>query len=144
MSSANSPYQSPIKFGSPSLAPIEHCADLLMPNYMTLATCSLNQWALDWEGNVDRIISSIREAKVRNATLRVGPELEITGYGCYDHFLESDTFLHSWEMLSRILRDVSCRDILLDIGMPVMVRVKPVLELIDAYRPIELTQNLAS
>lgn len=124
--------------------PIEHCADLLMPNYMTLATCSLNQWALDWEGNVDRIISSIREAKVRRATLRVGPELEITGYGCYDHFLESDTFLHSWEMLSRILRDVSCRDILLDIGMPVMVRIEPVLELDDAYRPIELTQNPAS
>ena len=111
---------------------------------MTLATCSLNQWALDWEGNVDRIISSIREAKVRRATLRVGPELEITGYGCYDHFLESDTFLHSWEMLSRILRDVSCREILLDIGMPVRVRVTTVLELVDAYRPVELTQNLAS
>ena len=93
-----------------------------MPNYMTLATCNLNQWALDWEGNLDRIISSIRLAKDKKATLRVGPELEITGYGCYDHFLESDTFLHSWEMLSRILEDSSCRDILLDIGMPVMHR----------------------
>ena len=36
--------------------------------------------------------------------------------------LESDTFLHSWEMLARILKDESCRDILLDIGMPVRVR----------------------
>lgn len=61
-------------------------------------------------------------AKSKNATLRVGPELEITGYGCYDHFLESDTFLHSWEMLSRILQDESCRDILLDVGMPIMHR----------------------
>lgn len=34
---------------------------------------------------------------------------------------ESDTFLHSWEMLSRVLEDPTCRDILLDIGMPVMV-----------------------
>ena len=32
---------------------------------MTLATCNLNQWALDWEGNTDRIISSIRVAKRR-------------------------------------------------------------------------------
>lgn len=74
------------------------------------------------EGNVARIIASIREAKARGATLRVGPELEITGYGCYDHFLESDIYLHSWEMISQILQDVSCREILLDIGLPVMVR----------------------
>ena len=52
-----------------------------MPNYMTLATCNLNQWALDWEGNVDRIIKSIKIAKSKGATLRVGPELEISGYG---------------------------------------------------------------
>ena len=93
-----------------------------MPNYMTLATCNLNQWALDWEGNTSRIISSIKESKARRATLRVGPELEITGYGCYDHFLESDTYLHSWEMLARILRDRECWGILCDVGMPVMHR----------------------
>ena len=40
---------------------------------------SLNQWALDFEGNADRIIESIRRAKAAGATLRVGPELEITG-----------------------------------------------------------------
>ena len=103
----------------------------------TLATCSLNQWvmsstsfsegsritvrqALDFEGNSERIIESIRVAKSKGATLRVGPELEITGYGCLEyvsfkirsnralehrnkaekgsksHFLESDIFLHSW------------------------------------------------
>lgn len=37
-----------------------------------LATCNLNQWALDFEGNRDRIIESIRQAKVKGATLRVG------------------------------------------------------------------------
>jgi len=40
---------------------------------------SLNQWALDWEGNAERIIESIRQAKAAGATLRVGPELEISG-----------------------------------------------------------------
>ena len=82
----------------------------------TLATCQLNQWALDFEGNLERILLSIKKAKEAKATLRVGPELEITGYGCLDHFLESDTFLHSWEMIARILKDPSCRDIILDIG----------------------------
>lgn len=48
---------------------------------VTLATCSLNQWALDFEGNTDRVIESIRIAKSRGAKLRVGPELEIPGYG---------------------------------------------------------------
>lgn len=43
----------------------------------TLATCSLNQWALDFHGNRDRILLSIKQAKEQGATLRVGPELEI-------------------------------------------------------------------
>lgn len=91
-----------------------------MVHYITLATCNLNQWALDWEGNRDRIVESIKIAKQRGARLRVGPELEISGYGCLDHFLENDTFLHSWEMLASILQDKECYDILLDIGMPIM------------------------
>ncbi|CAI6473448.1 CIH_HP2_G0023140.mRNA.1.CDS.1 [Saccharomyces cerevisiae] len=56
-----------------------------MSHLITLATCNLNQWALDFEGNRDRILQSIKIAK-RGAGLRVGPELEITGYGCLDHF----------------------------------------------------------
>ena len=32
---------------------------------VTLATCNLNQWALDFEGNLSRIISSIEIAKQR-------------------------------------------------------------------------------
>ncbi|MCJ1336887.1 glutamine-dependent NAD(+) synthetase [Bachmanniomyces sp. S44760] len=90
-----------------------------MQHLVTLATCSLNQWAMDFEGNTNRIIESIVQAKAAGASLRVGPELEITGYGCLDHFLEGDTFLHSFEMLARIIDDDRCQDILLDIGMPV-------------------------
>lgn len=82
----------------------------------------MNQWALDFEGNTARIIESIRKAKEAGATLRVGPELEITGYGCLDHFLEGDTFLHSWEMLARIIQDPVCQDMLVDVGMPVRHR----------------------
>ncbi|KAH8146825.1 uncharacterized protein LAJ45_09199 [Morchella importuna] len=90
-----------------------------MGHLAILATCSLNQWALDFEGNAERIIESIRISKKAGASLRVGPELEVTGYGCLDHFLEGDTYLHSWEMLVKIISHDDCQDILLDIGMPV-------------------------
>ncbi|KAG7819318.1 hypothetical protein KL928_001992 [Ogataea angusta] len=93
-----------------------------MPHYITLATCALNQWALDFEGNRDRILESILEAKRKKASLRVGPELEIPGYGCLDHFLENDVYLHSWEMYASILTDDRTFGILLDIGMPIMHR----------------------
>ncbi|KAE8346023.1 hypothetical protein BDV24DRAFT_176960 [Aspergillus arachidicola] len=93
-----------------------------MGHLVTLATCSLNQWALDFEGNCERIIESIRQAKKAGATLRVGPELEITGYGVLDGFLEGDTFLHSWEMLARIIDHTDCQDIVVDVGMPVRHR----------------------
>ncbi len=86
----------------------------------TLATCNLTQWALDFEGNLGRIVESIQVAKESGARYRLGPELEIPGYGCEDHFLEGDTFLHSWECLAEILKGDLTTDILCDIGMPVM------------------------
>jgi predicted amidohydrolase len=42
------------------------------------------------KGNMERILESIVVAKARGATVRVGPELEIPGYGCLDHFLEGE------------------------------------------------------
>ncbi|KAI8975354.1 hypothetical protein BDF20DRAFT_878131 [Mycotypha africana] len=91
-----------------------------MGHLITLATCSLNQWALDFEGNLKRILESIRVAKERGAKLRVGPELEVTGYGCQDHFLEGDTYLHAWEVLAEIIQSEEAKDMILDIGMPIM------------------------
>jgi NAD+ synthase (glutamine-hydrolysing) len=95
------------------------------------------------KGNHERILQSIVIAKSRGATLRVGPELEIPGYGCLDHFLEGesmstfytvsgaglrvsemhrltllgDTILHSWEILAQLLQNEQTRDIVCDIGM---------------------------
>lgn len=91
-----------------------------MGHYVTLATCNLNQWALDFEGNRDRIIASVVEAKKRGAVLRVGPELEICGYGCLDHFAENDLYAHSWQMLGDILGHLGTRGIIMDIGMPIV------------------------
>ncbi len=87
---------------------------------VVLATCNLNQWSLDFEGNTERIIESIEIAKARGARYRLGPELEITGYSCEDHFLELDTLRHSWESLACILKGGYTDGILCDIGMPIM------------------------
>lgn len=48
-----------------------------MGRKVTLAVCTLNQWALDFEGNLERILLSIEEARDAGATYRTGPELEI-------------------------------------------------------------------
>lgn len=99
-----------------------HFIDRVGPPHSILATCSLNQWALDFDGNYERILESIRQAKSKGATLRVGPELEIPGYGCFDHYLEGDTVLHSWEALTEILKSDVTDGIICDIGMPVLHR----------------------
>ena len=84
-----------------------------------IATFNLNQWAMDFEHNKNNIIASINDAKEAGAMLRMGPELEICGYGCEDHFLEMDTVLHSWDVLAEIIEEGHTDDILVDIGMPV-------------------------
>ncbi|EER43809.1 glutamine-dependent NAD(+) synthetase [Histoplasma capsulatum H143] len=90
-----------------------------MAPLVTISTCSLNQWVLDFEGNTSRIIESIRIAKAAGARLRVGPELEITGYSCQDHFLEGDLYLHVWQCIATIIDHPDCQDILIDIGAPI-------------------------
>lgn len=38
---------------------------------ITLATCNLDQWAMDFEGNLKRVMESIKIAKQKGATYRV-------------------------------------------------------------------------
>ena len=86
---------------------------------VTVAACTLNQWALDFDGNLERILTSCRQAKAMGAKYRLGPELEISGYGCEDHFLEMDTFDHCWQSLAILLERGASDDLLCDFGMPV-------------------------
>lgn len=59
---------------SSSTDPKKHAT---MGHLTRVATCSLRNWALDFEGNKRRIVESIHKAKEQGATLRVGPELEM-------------------------------------------------------------------
>ncbi|VDM65172.1 unnamed protein product [Strongylus vulgaris] len=89
-----------------------------------LAVCTVNNWALDFEGNLQRILKTCEEANREGARLRVGPELEIPGYGCADHFYEIDTELHSWEVLKKIVdKSTEWPNLLIMTGMPIRHRM---------------------
>ncbi|CAI4213851.1 unnamed protein product [Parascedosporium putredinis] len=104
---------------------------------VTVAAATLPSVPLDFLGNRDRILESIRLAKKHGATLRTGPELEIPGYSCLDHHLEGDTFLHSWEVLAEIISDEACKDMLIDLGMGVRHRnVRYNARVLCTYRKI--------
>lgn len=90
-----------------------------MGRLATISTCQLNQWALDFDGNRDRILEAIRQAKAAGSRLILTPELCIPGYGLLDHFLELDTFSHSWEVVAEIISSPDTQDIIIDLGLPV-------------------------
>ncbi|KAK4488765.1 hypothetical protein RD792_004550 [Penstemon davidsonii] len=87
---------------------------------LKVATCNLNQWAMDFDCNMKNIKESISRAKEAGAVIRLGPELEITGYGCEDHFLELDTVNHAWDCLKELLLGDWTNGILCSFGMPVI------------------------
>jgi NAD+ synthase (glutamine-hydrolysing) len=89
-------------------------------NRVVLATCNLNQWALDFDGNLERAMESIRIAKEKGAKYRLGPELELSGYSCEDHFFEMDTFMHCEQSLAAILESDLTINMLCDIGCPIL------------------------
>ena len=87
-----------------------------------LATCQLNQWVLDYDGNRDRIIEAIKTAKAADATLLLTPELCIPAYGLLDHWLENDVYANSWDIAAEIISHPDCQGIIIDLGLPVQHR----------------------
>lgn len=84
-----------------------------------ISVFSLNQWALDFEGNTSRVIRSIDLAKQAGAIYRVGPELELSGYSLEDSFFENDTVFHCWMCLLKILDYSKNMNLVIDVGMPI-------------------------
>lgn len=93
-----------------------------MEDLVRVSVTQLCQWALDFTGNKRRVKVSIQSAKDAGSRFRTGPELELCGYGCEDHFFEPDTVTHCWECLADILESNLTDGILCDIGMPVLFR----------------------
>jgi len=89
---------------------------------MIVASCTLNLHALSFSHNLKTIASSLQKSYDANASYRLGPELEISGYSCEDHFLEADTESHSWEVLAALLKLQYCSTMLCDFGMVVTMK----------------------
>nr|CAB3264188.1 glutamine-dependent NAD(+) synthetase [Phallusia mammillata] len=93
-----------------------------MGSKIKLAVSCLNQWALDFQGNLERITEAIKQAHELGATYCLTPEISVSGYGCDDHFLEIDTERHCWEVLEELLQLEECKQMICDVGMPVVHR----------------------
>uniref|UniRef100_A0A8C6M106 Glutamine-dependent NAD(+) synthetase n=1 Tax=Nothobranchius furzeri TaxID=105023 RepID=A0A8C6M106_NOTFU len=76
------------------------------------------------------MMSLVVWCEVLNLMICVGPTSQLpssslwssfdSGYGCADHFYESDTLLHSLQVLKALLEAPAAQDIICDVGMPIM------------------------
>lgn len=58
---------------------IDQALENMYSRHLIVSVCELNQWPLDFQGNYDRIYSSILECKRQRSSYRLGPELETCG-----------------------------------------------------------------
>jgi NAD+ synthase (glutamine-hydrolysing) len=76
----------------------------------------LNQTPLDWDGNRDRIVEAIRQARERGASILCLPELCVTGYGCEDMYDAPGVVDTALETLGEILPHT--KGIVVSLGVP--------------------------
>ncbi|EDV26390.1 uncharacterized protein TRIADDRAFT_54321 [Trichoplax adhaerens] len=62
-------------------------------------------------------------------------DYHVSGYGCGDHFYESDTFTHSWQVLAELLKCPETKDMLCDVGIKILlIRPKKAMADDGVYR----------
>lgn len=87
-----------------------------------IAAATVNQTPLDWNGNLDRIIRAVKEAKSEKAEMLCLPELAITGYGSEDLFLSYWYPKKALEQLGLLIPE--CKDITVAVGLPIRIQDK--------------------
>ncbi|MDD9945333.1 MAG: hypothetical protein OXU20_30095 [Myxococcales bacterium] len=85
-----------------------------------MASATLNQTPLDWEGNRGRILAAIDAARVQAVQILCLPELAITGYGCEDAFHGGWVAEQAWEILEELLP--ASVGMVVCVGLPVRER----------------------
>lgn len=85
---------------------------------LRVAGAALNQTPLDWEKNLQHILSVIRQAKREQVRILCLPELCITGYGCEDWFLCDYVPEKALDQLYKIVPE--CKGIAVAVGLPVV------------------------
>ncbi|MEN2282692.1 NAD(+) synthase [Algoriphagus sp. SE2] len=93
-----------------------------MKSPIKIAAATVNQTPLDWNGNLDRIIRAIKEAKSEKAEILCLPELAITGYGSEDLFL---SYWYPQKAVSQLTKLIpECEGITVAVGLPVRIQEK--------------------
>ncbi len=86
---------------------------------LRLAAAAVNQTPLDWEGNRDRLLAAIHDARQAEASILCLPELAISGYGCEDQFFSAGVQQTSLDMLGEIVP--ATPGMVVCVGLPVIV-----------------------
>jgi len=84
---------------------------------LKMASATLNQTPLDWDGNLNHIKIAIRQAIEEKADLLCLPELCITGYGCEDLYLSNWVSEHAISLIPEIT--ACCEGITVLVGLPI-------------------------
>jgi NAD+ synthase (glutamine-hydrolysing) len=85
-------------------------------NVIRVAGAALNQTPLDWDGNRDRILAAIAEARAAGVAVLCLPELCVTGYGCEDAFYSPAVQRMAIEVLAEIVPHTG--GIVVALGLP--------------------------
>jgi len=83
-----------------------------------LGAAVVNQTPLDWDGNRDRILAAIEEARAQRVSVLCLPELCITGYGCEDAFHSPGLQRTALDVLAEIAP--ATRDMVVSVGLPLL------------------------
>lgn len=86
---------------------------------LRIGGATVNQTPLDWDSNVNNIISAIGEAKKQKIRILCFPELSLTGYGCEDLFLSEWLCEKAWQHLQKIIPH--CDIITVCVGLPIRI-----------------------
>jgi NAD+ synthase (glutamine-hydrolysing) len=87
---------------------------------LRIAGASINQTPMDWEGNVARLSSLIREARAQKVQVMCFPELCITGYNCEDTFSSIHTARRSLMALEHLIQETEGMTVVF--GLPIYHR----------------------
>lgn len=86
-----------------------------------VSACTVNQWAMDFDGNYIRIKKAIENAIESESKVILLPELVTTGYSCQDHFNEREIYTISMNIIKKIVLDkFLSKNRLLVLGAPVI------------------------
>lgn len=91
-----------------------------MKDILKVASATVNQTPLDWEGNLAHIRSAIDAAIKEKADVLCLPELCITGYGCEDLFLSNWVSERAISLIPEIAR--LCTGITVLVGLPIWLK----------------------